>query len=403
MKRAVCTIISRNYLPYARVLGESLRTQNPECEFFVLVVDDVDPADQLEPFEVINVSQLQLPNFRRLAFRYNQLELNTNVKPTFLSELLEKRDVEDLLYLDPDILICAPLEPLFSLLERFNILLTPHCASPIPNDGFRPSEVDLLLTGSFNLGFVGLRRSEETRRFLAWWQDRCIALGYAELRSGLFVDQKWVNLVPSFFDSVHMVKDLGCNMAYWNLHERVLAQSSAGYRVNEIHPLRFFHFSGIDIEDEAQLSRHCSRYRLAERQDLIPLFREYRERITSMGYHEFKHKPYAFGSFSEGGPVTQIARTAFAISEQMFADDDPFSTGSRFYHWARSKSVIGKLDTAGQYSQATYKRKGTRVRIANKLLATLLRMVGPNRYTILMKYLSYVSILRNQPGVLSPE
>ncbi|MFY9908397.1 MAG: group 1 glycosyl transferase, partial [Candidatus Sulfotelmatobacter sp.] len=164
-----------------------------------------------------------------------------------------------------------------------------------------------------------------------------------------------------------------------------------------------FHFSGIDVEDESQLSKHCSRYRLKERQDLVPLFADYRERVSKMGYQEFKHRPYGFGSFSDGRLVTQIARTAFAISEQAFPADDPFSTESHFYKWARSRRVVGGADTSAQYSRASYELSPGRVRIANKLLTTLLRTVGPNRYTILMKYLSFISVLRNQPGVLSPE
>jgi hypothetical protein len=313
MKIAVCTIISRNYLPYARVLAESLRTHHPECEFYVLMVDGVDARDQSETFEIVNVAHLNLPNFRQLAFRYNRLELNTNVKPTFLACLFAKKGMDKLFYLDPDILICGSLSPLFDQLDRHGIVLTPHCTSPIESDGQRPSEVDFLLVGVFNLGFIGLRRSEQTGHFLSWWEKRCLNLGYCELRSGLFVDQKWVNLVPCFFDSVYINRDLGCNVAYWNLHERTIRQVDGHYVVNGQHILRFFHFSGIDIEDESQLSRHSSRHRLRERPDVALLFQNYRERVFGRGYSNFKDCAYCFGSFSDGTPVTQIARSAFAI------------------------------------------------------------------------------------------
>jgi hypothetical protein len=403
MGTAVCTIISRNYLPYARVLAESLQMYHPGWDFYVLMVDGVDAKDGSETFEVINVAQLNLPNLQHLAFRYNRLELNTNVKPTFLAYLFAEKRMDKLLYLDPDILICGSLSPLFDLLDRHGIVLTPHCTSPIESDEQRPSEVDFLLVGVFNLGFIGLRRSEQTEHFLSWWEKRCLNLGYSELRSGLFVDQKWINLVPCFFDSVYINRDLGCNVAYWNLHERTITRVDGHYVVNGQHMLRFFHFSGIDIEDESQLSRHSSRHSLRERPDVAPLFQNYRERVFGRGYSNFKNCAYCFGSFSDGSPVTQIARSAFAISEGIFPDDDPFSTKSDFYRWARSRGLLGTTDTSGEYTFAAYKKATSQVRMANKLLSGLLRTVGPNRYTIFMKYLSFISVLRNQPGVLSPD
>jgi hypothetical protein len=402
MRTAACTIISRNYLPHARVLAESLRKYHPECEFYVLMVDSQDARDSDESFEVINVRQLEIRNLQHLAFRYNILELNTNVKPTFLGKLFE-RGMEKLLYFDPDILVCGSLDSLFDLLGRYCILLTPHSTSPIEPDGYRPSEIDFLQTGVFNLGFIGLRRSAQTEQFLCWWEKRCLELGYGELRSGLFVDQKWVNLVPCYFDSVHVIRDLGCNVAYWNLHERTIAQLEGCYLVNREYPLSFFHFSGIDPEDSSQLSKHCSRHRLGDRPDLVPLFREYRERVLGMGHADFKDCPYGFGAFSDGSPVTQIARSAFAISERHFRDGDPFLTTSDFYRWARSRGLLGTADTSAEYNFASYKNAVRQVRILNKLLYALLRIVGPDRYTILMKYLSFVSLLRNQPGVLSPD
>jgi hypothetical protein len=366
------------------------------------MVDTPDTRDSAETFEVVNIRQLNIDNLQHLAFRYNILELNTNVKPTFLAKLFEK-GVEKLLYFDPDILICGSLDPLLDLLGRYCILLTPHSTSPIEDDGDRPSEIDFLLAGVFNLGFIGLRKAEQTERFLHWWEKRCLELGYAELRSGLFVDQKWTNLVPCYFDSVHVVKDLGCNVAYWNLHERTITRVDGNFLVNHVFPLRFFHFSGIDPQDNSQLSRHCSRHQLSESPDLVALFHDYREQISVMGYEDFKNCPYGFGSFSDGSPVTQIARSSFAISECHFADKNPFLTTSNFYQWARSRGLLGTADTSAKYNLATYKKSVRRVRLLNKLLYALLRIVGPDRYTILMKYLSFVSILRNQPGVLSPD
>ena len=49
----VCTIAALNYLPRVRVLHRSLRRTNPDVRFVVLIVDDVDGAGAIEPFETI--------------------------------------------------------------------------------------------------------------------------------------------------------------------------------------------------------------------------------------------------------------------------------------------------------------------------------------------------------------
>ena len=87
--------------------------------------------------------------------------------------------------------------------------MTPHLTAPMPRDGHRPSETDILIAGSYNLGFVGVADTATTRRMLAWWQRRCAELCIVRLPEGLFVDQKWMDLVPVLFPDVTVVTSLG--------------------------------------------------------------------------------------------------------------------------------------------------------------------------------------------------
>ncbi len=60
---AVCTIVSKNYLAYARTLMNSVAEFHPEWKRHVLLVDEVngrfDPG--AESFELLRVSDLPLP------------------------------------------------------------------------------------------------------------------------------------------------------------------------------------------------------------------------------------------------------------------------------------------------------------------------------------------------------
>jgi hypothetical protein len=398
MKRAACTIISFNYLHYARTLCDSFLHFHPDCLFYVLLVDRLpagyDPS--CENFTWIFVEDLGIPNFESVAFKFGILELNTNVKPTFLKTLLS-RGIEKLIYFDPDIFIYSTVEPIYDALGSHAIVLTPHCVSP--NGDATYSEVLLLMDGVFNLGFIAVSRTEDTDRFLTWWETRCLTLGYAERWSGLFVDQKWINLVPCYFESALVLKHQGCNVAYWNLHERALKEVHDSWLVNEKTPLLFFHFSGISIEGGSRISKHTDQFDLISRPDLTHLFEDYRERLIANRVLNFDEHRYAFGYFSNGVLINKLQRAAFAANLENFGSTNPFDATAPFYRWARQHHLQSGKDTVGKYGRNTYNKSDGRIRLINTMMRCILRLVGADRYTILMKYLEYASILRNQKDI----
>ncbi len=398
MKQAACTIVSFNYLPYARALCESFLATHPGRSFHVLLVDRM-PAgydSSQEPFELLPVEQLEIPDFLSTAFKYDILELNTNVKPSFLRHLLN-RGIEHLLYLDPDIFVYKELTPVFEALSHSAIVLTPHMLSPA-NDDVR-QEVILLSAGVFNLGFIAVKQCTETDRFLLWWEQRCLHDAFDEQRAGMFVDQKWINFVPCFFDSVHILKHPGCNMAYWNLHERKLSGDDGSWTVNEDAPLLFFHFSGISVDGGERISKFTNRYTLSNRADLRLIFEEYRAALVRHGIRDASGNRYAFGSFDNGQPIHRLCRSIYAANLDRFGGEDPFRSHGRFYPWASRKGLLGSGNAAKHPTPATYSKDHVGVRAIHGALRMALRILGADRYMMLMKYLSHISILRNQKDV----
>ena len=121
--------------------------------------------------------------------------MNTAVKPYFLSHLFEKFKIKKLIYFDPDILILEKVSSLFELLDTYSIILIPHITEPL-EDNFRPSELDLLQAGTYNLGFIALGATSTTRKLLSWWQQRVYEQCLLAPDRGMHVDQKWMDLVP---------------------------------------------------------------------------------------------------------------------------------------------------------------------------------------------------------------
>jgi GT2 family glycosyltransferase/glycosyltransferase involved in cell wall biosynthesis/SAM-dependent methyltransferase len=335
---AACTIIARNYLSQARTLADSYFAHHPDGTFYLLVVDGLPEEAVLDPrIQLVNVRDLPIGDLYEMFFKYDVVELSTAVKPALLSLIIEGFGEERLMYIDPDILIMRRLTEVFAALADSDIVLTPHLNAPIPFDGRTPSEQDILISGAYNLGFIAVRRSDETSRFLAWWRDRLIDLCRVDPAHGLMVDQRWIDLVPSLFPRTHVLRDDTYNVAYWNLHARVIARDGDAYTCNG-RPLSMFHFSGFNPEMPDVLSKHQTRTALEAGTALHDLYMYYRDLQFAAGCRESRSWEYGLSRFDNGVRLHAIFRRLYleADQAQRQAFGDPFSTegDGSFFTWA---------------------------------------------------------------------
>lgn len=286
------TICSNNYLPYARVLCESLKTFNPDWKFVLGLVDKAGPEAWYEETgfdRVIPVEQLQVTSFASMAASYSLVELNTAVKPFYFSYLFDAfPDEQQILYFDPDIQVFAPLERLKAEFEQADILLIPHFSTPHAGQaGIITPESRILQRGLYNLGFIGLKRSENTLALLGWWQEKLIEDCRIYPRKGLFVDQKWIDLAPVYFENVRILKRQGYDVAYWNLYE-----SHLRYAGEEIfdgdNPLSFYHFSAFDKNSADYIDNLVNKYDIEMAGILRMIHSNYLKQLETKGLREFE-------------------------------------------------------------------------------------------------------------------
>lgn len=323
----VFTIIARNYLAHARVLMSSVASQAPDALRLVILVDSsdghFDPEE--EPFETISSATLPIPQSRWFHFKYSVLELSTAVKPYAFEWIAKHYGIKQIVYLDPDIRLFSSLAPLQAKLRSSNLVLTPHLTGALPLEG-RPNEISILQAGAFNLGFLAVSIDEESTRFLHWWQHRLYDHCVVDAGNGLFVDQKWIDLVPGMYDGVSIERHPGYNAAYWNLPHRSIAREGEQYLVNG-QPLVFFHFSGFDPIRPQLISKHQDRLRMSDLgADGERLFQEYAESLLNAGYSTCIRWSYGNSRFANGLPVLDIGRSLHKEIPN-FAEriEDPFS------------------------------------------------------------------------------
>jgi len=336
------TIVARNYLAQASVLARSFHEHNPEFPFHILVID----GDESDRNCLGTSTQIVLPSdlpidtteWHAMATIYDVLEFATSIKPKFLEFLLSD-NYSSAIYLDPDIQVFSHLGSIEEELKKTSIVLTPHCLYPIPRDGMETSEKTLRHAGIFNLGFVGVAQSG--REFLHWWHERLQTEAIVDLPNALFTDQRWIDFVPSLFPCT-VLRDVGLNVAYWNLHERSLAMENDSIQVNT-DSLKFFHFSGFDPATPWLLTKHAGsnpRVEIHPGTVLTNLVDDYSALLHSANHAEQKKVPYGFAETAEGIPLNPYIRAAYRewwnsyVAGKAPLPPDPFSThSSEFTSW----------------------------------------------------------------------
>ena len=397
--KAACTIASFNYLPKIRTFAYSFKKHNPNINIFVLLVDDSSiPKDfSREPFDVILAKDLKIEDFLLIAFKFNIIELNTALKPSFIKFLFYKKNVSKLLYFDPDVFVFSPLDSLFDELNRHSALLTPHILSPGTAGAILP-DTAFLRFGVFNLGFIGMRLTQEISQLLDWWEHRCLYYGNIDVTEGIFVDQKWMNLYPCFSDDIRILRLPGCNMAYWNLHERKLRKSADGWLVNDSSRLMFFHFSNLDPADQESIKKSLVKPTLKEREDLREIFSEYREQLYRHGYEEEKKVRYHYDYYSNGLPIGGLARRMVGSAFETFRGANPFDASGTVYRWIMSNHLNG----AAQKTKTNLESRLTKIKISilDGCLRTTFRLLGADNYQNLLYYLQENSTFSRQSKIL---
>lgn len=285
---AVCTL---DYLASAGAFFESVQSQIPDFARYLLAADiDDRNADAWLRFASATSVLLVDPrhylsgaDLQSLTLRYSRSELCFALKPVVLRAALVA-GAKTAIYCDTDTRLYADLSPLIDLLHNASIVLVPHITTPLPEDDHLPQDITILRAGAYNGGVIGVSDCSETYAFLDWWQQRVFRLGSSQQLLGYGGDQRWLDIVPSLFADARICRDVGINVAYWNLHERRLDSNDGQFTVNG-KPLRLFHFSGYDPQKPQVLSRFQNRHRLTEGAALRELHAAYAAAHRTASHH----------------------------------------------------------------------------------------------------------------------
>jgi len=247
----VCTIITPDYLNRALTLHQSLTLFRP-VQMHVLVQENSSQLPGLEAcrehfgpdirfytLDDIYTDPSTVPDFDSDSLRWSS-------KSVFLIHLIQDLGHDAVLYLDNDLCFYSDFEFLWDTVRSHAMVVTPHWRPILP----APNAVQfkhMFTDGLYNAGCVGASRAG--LKALRWWQTVCHHKCEINVTEGLYVDQKYLDALPIYFDDIHVLKHPGCNVAEWNSPHLKRAVADNGVMLAGHWPLVFVHYSPCTMNE----------------------------------------------------------------------------------------------------------------------------------------------------------
>jgi len=283
---------------------------------------------------------------------YDALDLDNSVSiPELLSSVLADDDGLAI-YLSPTVCVYDTLAPVVTAAAQHGVALVRRL-SQLPEDGRRPDFSDLLRAGSVSDGLVAVSPGEPALALLDWWSQ---GRQGSDRRGAPNDAGRWLELASERFPSAVVVADLGCEVGYWNLHERPLERHGDRVIAGGM-PLRSLNFAGFRPDRPYWLSEAATRVRVVQDDVLAELCGAYAERLRDADWSAPRRQIAGIQRLGDGQRVDQFLRDLWKDAAAAGNDfGDPLSdlAADAFIAWAREPGERGAASGVNRYLMAVY-------------------------------------------------
>lgn len=408
-KNCAFSICAKNYIPLARLLGQSILNKSKECDFYIIIADEIDDSFEKLSNEFVAKDILGFDNntWNSLAFKYDVTEFCTFLKPYSFEFFLKK--YSNVCYIDPDIYFYDSFDKVIKEFSDCEFLLTPHI-SYVDYESADHIQIEDELRGSglFNFGFLGLKKSKDTLSFVKWWQKRLYDKCYRDSINYLYTDQVWGNYILTYYDlaKIKVIKHLGWNIAPWNYSEReielhkdklfVKKRNSKG----KAEPVLFVHYSGYNYaalcDGTIEQNNNGHEYLYS---DINLLFDKYRT-VMLKNKEALKSgllKKYSYNFYSNGKKIQLFHRRLFrSLMINNIDVGNPFDCNNQNFYLKLNKAKLVYDDSGVCRNTAVVSASSTKLKVLNSIMRMLYRILGVNRYISFLKLLKGYGQFENQ-------
>lgn len=246
-----CTLFDSYYLDKGIALYNSLEKVTNEFRLYVFCFDDksfdVLKDLHLKNAEIIHYSCFETDELLEKKKERSKAEYCWTCTAAIIEYVLDNYDVNSCTYIDSDIYFYDTPEILFKEIQDAgaNVVIVEH--------RFKNNRLGRKLeirNGKYCVEFNYFDCSDNGRKVLKWWKDKCLEWCYDIPEPDRMGDQKYLNNWVKEFNGVYELKNLGGGVAPWNLEQysiesvenkRIIMKTKDG----ELFPLVFYHFQNI--------------------------------------------------------------------------------------------------------------------------------------------------------------
>lgn len=244
MSRLYCTYFDHRYLAKGLVMVRSLRRWGADAQIWVLCLSPEAEAalralkePGIHPLSLTELEKGDDALARAKADGRGTVEYYFTLTPSLIRYVMNAvPDAGMVTYLDGDLWFVADPEPVYREMGDASVLIIPH--------GFTARMRHLERFGIYNVGWVSFRDDIKGRTCLEWWRARNNEWCFDRVEDGRYADQGYLDQFPELFAGVHVLENVGANLAPWNVAARkVRLQDHRLYADSD--PVIFFHFHGL--------------------------------------------------------------------------------------------------------------------------------------------------------------
>jgi hypothetical protein len=238
-----CTYFDHRYASQGLALISSLRAQGGNGPVWVLCLDE-QTEKLVASFDRGDVRAVPLAaleaHFEGLAEARadrSPLEYYYTMTPHIIRYVFDQGpEIERVAYIDGDMFFFGPVAEMWDLSGTAPVVIIPH--------NFSRGASHLAKYGTYNVGWVGFKRSAQGLACLDFWKDSCREWCRSELVDGRFADQRYLDRFAEFAPDLAVIQHKGCNLGPWNVGCYEINWIDGHIRVDEDR-LIFFHFTGF--------------------------------------------------------------------------------------------------------------------------------------------------------------
>lgn len=404
-KNCAFTICTKSYLGLAETLKDSFLRYNESFDFYIIFCDG-ELNEQKGVVSGKKVVGLGDDKYDELAFKYNVTEFCTCIKPFGFTYFFDKKYVT-VAYFDPDIMFFSRFNELY---EDYSVFLTPHILnvkSKVKNDWGQEA---FLKYGVYNCGFVGLKNDECGKFVAEWWGGQVLTKSFAEPLEGMYTDQKWMDMVPSFIDlsRINVIKNYGCDFAPWNYSERTVEKyENQFFAVSRDEPrimnkVVFVHYSAYNYKKLISNGTVESKYNLTHYPEIDVLINEYKDALNKHNTLNSFSVKYKYNEYDNGLPILSFHRRLYrACIEDGFIINNPFSCGKHSFFEALKKAKLISKSTPSDSGKNGIKGFEAKNKQINKLYKIVKRILGVDNYILFLRKTGNMAQFENNTFLMS--